>query len=173
MSGIRSLEMTRGRVFVLTIDTGERIREVIETFCSDNGIKNAKVTVLGGMLSGSSFVSGPLLVDGHETTPIQPAVVSTDAPTEFHGVGTVFPDEAGKPVLHLHGSIGRRGFSATGCFRENAIAWLTMEALVEELVGEGAVRRLIPEKNVAPLSLRRFGQRRLYESAHLFICKSA
>lgn len=150
---MKFVEMTRGRVFVLTIDTGESIRRVIETFCGDHGVKNAKVTILGGVQSGSSYVSGPLLENGRETTPIRPIVVSTDAPTEFHGVGTVFPDESGAPVMHLHGSLGREGSSSTGCFRENAIAWLTMEAIIEELVGEGAVRRMDNEKKVAPLTL--------------------
>ena len=150
---MRFVEMTRGRVFVLTIDTGESIRRVIETFCGDHGVHNAKVTILGGMQTGSSYVSGPVLEDGRETTPIKPTVVTTDAPTEFHGVGTVFPDESGKPVMHLHGSLGREGSSSTGCFRENAIAWLTMEVVIEELVGEGAVRRLDREKMVAPLTL--------------------
>lgn len=145
--------MTRGRVFVLTIESGEHIREVIQTFCREKDIVNAKVTILGGMMSGSSFVSGPVLVDGSETHPIQPSIVTTEAHTEFHGVGTVFPDESGNPILHLHGSVGRKGFSATGCFREDAVAWLTMEAIVEELVGEGAVRRLDRELNVAPLSI--------------------
>lgn len=150
---MKSVEMTRGRIFVLTIDTGERIRRVIETFCSSNGIVNARVEILGGVQAGSSFVSGPQLEDGRETTPIRPTVVSTSAPTEFHGFGTVFPDESGNPVLHLHGSLGRDGDSSTGCFRENAIAWLTMEAVVEELIGSGAVRRMDPEKKVAPLTL--------------------
>lgn len=151
---LRSVEMTRGRVFVLTIESGEHIREVIQTFCREKDIVNAKVTILGGMMSGSSFVSGPVLVDdGSEMHPIQPSIVTTEAQTEFHGVGTVFPDESGNPILHLHGSVGRKGFSATGCFREDAVAWLTMEAIVEELVGEGAVRRLDRELNVAPLSI--------------------
>lgn len=145
--------MTRGRVFVLTIESGEHIREVIQTFCREKDIVNAKVTILGGMMSGSSFVSGPVLVDGSETHPIQPSIVTTEAQTEFHGVGTVFSDESGNPILHLHGSVGRKGFSATGCFREDAVAWLTMEAIVEELVGEGVVRRLDRELNVAPLSI--------------------
>lgn len=145
--------MTRGRVFVLTIETGERIREVIQSFCKTEGVKNAKVTILGGMQTGSSFVTGPVLEGGRETTPIQPTRYTTEAPTEFHGVGTVFPNEAGEPVLHLHGSLGREGSSTTGCFREDAVAWLTMEIILEELVGEGAVRRLDPVTKVSPLTL--------------------
>jgi len=145
--------MTRGRVFVLTVDTGESFRRVIETFCSENSVSKAKVTILGGMQGGSSFVSGPVMDGDREAMPIAPTVVSTDAPAEFYGVGTVFPNEAGSPVLHLHGSVGREGDSSTGCFRENAIAWLTMEVVIEELIGPDAVRRYDEKTGVSPLIL--------------------
>lgn len=107
------------------------------------------------MAAGTRFVSGPKLENGTETKPIIPAQVETYAPTEFHGSGTVFPDENGVPKLHLHGSLGREGDSSTGCFREDAIAWLTMEVLIEELVGEGPVRRQDRELGVSPLTIAR------------------
>ncbi len=143
--------MEKGRVFVLTLDTGESVKASVESFCSDKGISSAKITILGGIQAGSSFVCGPHLVDGKETTPIQPMTYTTDAPTEFAGVGTVFLNEAGKPVMHLHGSLGRNGTSVTGCFREQARAWLTLEIVIEELVGNGPVRKMDEEKKVAPL----------------------
>ena len=64
--------MARGRVFVLTVDTGESFRRVIETFCSENSVSKAKVTILGGMQSGSSFVSGPVIDGDREAVPIVP-----------------------------------------------------------------------------------------------------
>lgn len=145
--------MGRGRTFVLTLETGESIKLCIEEFCRENKIVNAKVTIVGGVQTGSTFVVGPKLVDGKETTPISPLTFTTSAPTEFAGVGTVFPDESGKPVMHLHGSLGRDGGSVTGCFRENAIAWLTMEVIIEELIGNGPVRIMDLEKMVAPLTI--------------------
>ncbi len=145
--------MEKGRVFVLALVTGEPIKPTVETFCSDRGITNAKITILGGIQTGSSFVCGPHLADGKETVPIQPMIYTTDAPTEFAGVGTVFPDESGRPVMHLHGSLGRNGTSVTGCFREQARAWLTLEVIIEELVGKGPVRKMDQEKKVAPLSI--------------------
>lgn len=140
MRPLKSVEMTRGRVFVATLETGEAIRTSIEGFCRDNGVRNAKVTIIGGMASGSSFVCGPVLEGGKETAPIRPITSGTEGPTEFHGSGTVFPDADGNPKLHLHGSLGREGSSSTGCFREGAVAWLTMEIIIEELIGEGAGR---------------------------------
>ena len=148
---MKSTEMTRGRVFVLTLETGESIKGCVESFCSEHSVKCAKVTILGGIEKGSSFVCGPLLENGKEMIPISPLSYTTDAPTEFAGVGTVFPDESGKPVMHLHGSVGRDGTSVTGCYRETAKAWLTLEIVIEELLGEVPVRKLDKEKKVAPL----------------------
>lgn len=147
--------MARGRVFIAVLATGDRIRPEIESFCASKGIANAKVTIIGGMAAGSSFVSGPVLENGRETVPIVPSEVSLPAPAEFHGSGTVFPDGDGRPRLHLHGSAGRSGFDATGCFREDAVAWLTMEVVIEELTGSGAVRRADPGLGVSPLSIER------------------
>lgn len=150
---MKSIEMGKGRVFVIALETGESIKVCVEEFCRTNGISNAKVTILGGIAAGSTFVCGPHLVNGVETTPISPITYTTDAPTEFAGVGTVFPNESGVPVMHLHGSLGRNGTSVTGCFREEAKAWLTLEIIIEELIGSGAIRKFDSEKCVAPLTI--------------------
>ena len=53
--------------------------------------------------------------------------------------------------MHLHGSVGRDGTSVTGCFRETAMAWLTLEVVIEELLGDAPVRKFDEEKKVALL----------------------
>lgn len=143
--------MSRGRTFILTLDSGENIKSVIEGFCKEQNISSAKITILGGVEAGSSFVCGPKLVDGHPTEPIMPTEYTTDTQTEMAAVGTVFPDEKGNPVMHLHGSLGRNGMSATGCFRDKMVAWLTLEVIVEELTGTAPVRKYDPSTGVAPL----------------------
>ncbi|MCQ2069912.1 MAG: DNA-binding protein [archaeon] len=151
---MKSVELGKGRVFVLTIDTDESIKGCIEEFCKSNGIKGAKVTILGGIQRGSTFVCGPSLTNGEVGAPIKPLTYTTDAPTEFLGVGTIFLNEDGEPVMHLHGTLGRQGMSVTGCFRERALAWLTMEVIIEELVGDLPVRVMDKELCVAPLVIR-------------------
>ena len=148
---MKSVEMTRGRTFVLALETGESVKGCVESFCRDHSVKCAKVTILGGMQKGSSFVCGPRLENGEEAIPISPLSHTIDAPMEFAGVGTVFPDESGMPVMHLHGSVGRDGGSVTGCFRQSATAWLTLEVVIEEMLGDAPVRRFDEEKKVAPL----------------------
>lgn len=145
--------MTKGRVFVLALESGENIKSEIEGFCRENSIVSAKITVLGGVEAGSSFVCGPKLVDGRPTEPVSPMTYTTDAPTELAAVGTVFPNEHGEPVMHMHGSLGRNGISATGCFRDLAYAWLTLEVIIEELIGTGPVRRYDPGLGVSPLTI--------------------
>jgi len=151
---MRSVELSKGRVFVLALETGECVKEEVEGFARDNKILNAKVTILGGMLEGSSFVVGPQLDGGKVGAPISPIDHTIYAPSEFAGVGTIFPNEAGDPILHLHGSVGREGQSSTGCFRGKAKAWLTLEVIIEEMVGNGPIRMYDPDLRVSPLCMK-------------------
>ena len=134
---MRSAELRDGRVFVLRLEDGEVLHEVVESFCTENGIRNATVTAVGGVDAGSEFVSGPSVPVGDRIVPL---IVTIDEPCELTGTGTVFPDDDGVPVLHMHGSVGRAGFSATGCFRRRMVVWLVMEVVIREMVGEGPVR---------------------------------
>lgn len=134
---MRSAELRDGRVFVLRLQDGEILHEAIESFCREHGIVNATVTAVGGVDAGSEFVSGPNMpIEGK----IVPYVHTVDAPSELTGTGTVFPDEDGNPIMHMHGSVGREGRSSTGCFRKRMVVWLVMEVVIREMVGTGPVR---------------------------------
>lgn len=134
---MRSAELRDGRVFVLRLQDGEILHEAIESFCREHGIVNATVTAVGGVDAGSEFVSGPNMpIEGK----IVPYVHTVDAPSELTGTGTIFPDEDGNPIMHMHGSVGREGRSSTGCFRKRMVVWLVMEVVIREMVGTGPVR---------------------------------
>ena len=136
---MRSAELRDGRVFVLRLEEGEVLHEAIESFCREHGVMNATVTAVGGVDAGSRYVSGPTMpIEGR----IDPIVCTVDAPSELTGTGTVFPDEDGNPVMHMHGSIGREGRSSTGCFRVGMVVWLVMEVVIREMVGTGPVREV-------------------------------
>jgi predicted DNA-binding protein with PD1-like motif len=135
---MRSLEMERGRTFVLRLEAGEVLHEVLESFCKNNGIKNAYVSVVGGIGEGSRITVGPEVPYDKGIVPI---VLTLDAPHELTASGTIFPDEDGNPMVHIHGSAGREGKAVTGCLRTGVIAWLVLEVVLIELVGEGAVRK--------------------------------
>jgi predicted DNA-binding protein with PD1-like motif len=59
---------------------------------------------------------------------------------EAAGVGTIFPDDAGRPVLHLHAAFGRDDRAVAGCIRRGVITWIVGEAIVLELAGSTARR---------------------------------
>ncbi len=155
---MRFAELTEGRVFVLRLDEGEVLHEAVESFCRDMGISRAAVSAIGGAGAGSEFVSGPDFPVGDSIIPI---VYKIDAPCELVGTGTVFPDLDGNPVMHMHGSVGRRGVSHTGCFRKRVVVWLTMEVVVRELIGDGPVRRRSdPRIDALLMEVRRWPRRR-------------
>ncbi|MDD2410187.1 MAG: DNA-binding protein [Candidatus Methanomethylophilaceae archaeon] len=131
-------EMRPGRMFVLSLDPGEMIREEIERFSLEHGVVYGTVSVVGGVDGGSVLVVGPKVPADER---IEPLKFEIDAPSEVTGFGTIFPDESGKPTFHMHGSIGREGRSVTGCFREGVIAWLVTEVVITEMKGSGPIRK--------------------------------
>ncbi|MFA6679803.1 MAG: PPC domain-containing DNA-binding protein [Candidatus Methanomethylophilaceae archaeon] len=144
------VEARVGRTFVLRLHGGEILHEVIESFSLQSGIRSAKVTAVGGVDKGSKLTVGPKYpMEGS----IEPLIFILDAPREFTGVGTVFSDENGKPLLHMHGSCGRGGNSATGCVRSGMIVWLVMEVVITEMLCDSAVRKIDPNTGFSLLTL--------------------
>jgi len=135
---MRSVEMERGRTFVLRLETGEILHEVLERFSREKGIKNATLTIVGGIGEGSRMTVGPEVPYEKGIVPI---VFTLNAPHELTASGTIFTDEDGSPMVHIHGSAGREGRAVTGCLRTGVIAWLVLEVVIMELVGDGAVRK--------------------------------
>ena len=60
---------------------------------------------------------------------------------EIVGVGTLFPDANGKPILHMHIAGGRKGKTVTGCVRLGVKVWHVVEVVIWELA-ETTGRRL-------------------------------
>ena len=147
---MRYLEAERGRTFVLRLETGEVLHEALEKFSREKGIKNAAVTVVGGIGKGSRITVGPEMPCDSGIVPI---IITLDAPHELTASGTIFPDESGNPMVHIHGSAGREGKAVTGCLRTGVIAWLVLEAILIELIGEGAVRKVDKETGMKILEI--------------------
>lgn len=122
------------------------MHEVLERFALDNDIQAASVIAVGGADDGSRLVDGPVEDRGFPLTPMQYELVSAH---EVIGTGTLFRDEEGVPLLHVHMSCGRNGETITGCIRSGVKVWHVMEVIISELVDTGA-RRVIE----APLGLK-------------------
>lgn len=126
-----------GRVFILRLEDGDIVHEVIERFAEEQQIMAASLIVVGGADDGSRLVVGPREDRGLPVEPMQHALEHTH---EVAGVGTLFRDEAGVPLVHMHMACGRAGDTITGCIRSGVRVWHVMEVILQELVDTTARR---------------------------------
>jgi predicted DNA-binding protein with PD1-like motif len=131
-------EAKSGRVFVLRLEDGEIVHETIEDFAKEQGILSASMIILGGADAGSILVTGP---EQGRVTPIVKKTHELDNVHEVTGTGTLFPDERGMPVLHLHMACGRGFSTITGCVRNGVKVWQVMEVVIHEFLDSTGVRK--------------------------------
>ena len=130
-------EAKQGRIFVLRLENGEVVHEVLEAFARTHAIKNAAVMFLGAAQSESRMVSGP----ADETVRPMPVNINVlRAASEAVGVGTIFPNATGAPILHMHASFGHKDTVFTGCIRAGAVIWHVGEAVIFELLDINGAR---------------------------------
>ena len=117
-----------GRVFVVRLEDGDRLPDALENLAKEKNILAASVILLGGIGRGQ-------IVVGPETpaVPPKPMITQLDGVHEIAGVGTIFANAAGQPVLHLHAALGRDGRTITGCTRPGVEVWLVAEAIITEI----------------------------------------
>jgi predicted DNA-binding protein with PD1-like motif len=139
-----------GRVFVVRLEDGDVVHQAIEELAGREGVLRAAVIVLGGADDGSRVVVGP--ADGRAAV-IEPMERVLQGVHEMAGVGTLFPDAAGRPSLHLHAAFGRDDKVTAGCIRRGVTTWVIGEVVVIELTGSGAVRRVDPVTGLELLEL--------------------
>ncbi|SFM41603.1 PPC domain-containing DNA-binding protein [Thermodesulforhabdus norvegica] len=137
-----------GRVFVLRLEEGEKLPDILEDFAKEQGIRNGVVFLLGGADRGSRLVVGP---DESVSDRIVPLVHEMSGITEMVGLGTVFRDETGSPTVHLHMAAGREGNASVGCSRAGVLVWLVGEVVIIELEGLSALRRRDPRSGLSLL----------------------
>lgn len=134
---MRFTEAKLGRIFVLRLNDGDRLPDVLEKFAAENKILSALCFFLGGAKDRSRVVVGPK--HGHVLPP-DPMVRLLDGVHEALGVGTIFENDEGKPKLHMHSSFGRNQKTITGCVRMGVDIWRIGEVVVLELTGSNARR---------------------------------
>jgi predicted DNA-binding protein with PD1-like motif len=127
-----------GRIFVIRLEDGDIVHEEIEKFAIQQKIKAASLIVLGGADVKSVLVTGP--EQGRAKT-IVPQRHMLDNVHEVAGTGTIFPDEKGKPVLHMHMACGRDNSTVTGCIRNGVRVWQVMEIILYELLDSTGIRK--------------------------------
>jgi predicted DNA-binding protein with PD1-like motif len=131
----------QGRIFVIRLEDGDVVHEAIEIFAAQQSISAAALIVLGCADEGSTLVVGP---GEGRTLPIEPMTHALQNVHEVAGTGTIFPDDEGKPVLHMHMACGRRAGTTTGCVRQGVRVWHVMEIILFELLDCTGLRLLEP-----------------------------
>jgi predicted DNA-binding protein with PD1-like motif len=134
-------EAKPGRIFIIRLEDGETVHEELERFARDHAVERAALTVVGGADKGSRLVVGP---EDSRGFPINPMVHELYDAHEVTGVGTLFPDDEGTPVIHLHMACGREENTVTGCIREGVKVWHVMEVIMIELLNDSA--RRLPDR---------------------------
>lgn len=125
-----------GRVFVIRLEDGDILPDAVEQFAADQGVSVGHVVLVGG-IGGGQIVVGPRK---SEDMPPDPMLLPVDGAHEVAAVGVLAPNEDGKPVLHIHGALGRSGKTMTGCFRPGVTTWLVGEVILYEILGAAARR---------------------------------
>ncbi len=134
---MQAAEATLGRVFVLRLGDGDRIPGCLEEFARERGVQRGFCLLLGGA-AGGKVVVGPR--DG-EAQIIEPMLAALAGAHEIAAVGTLFPDEAGAPKLHMHAALGRGDRPVVGCVRQGVDIWKLGEVILVEL--HGSMRRAV------------------------------
>jgi len=127
-----------GRVFVIRLEDGDVVHECIERFARVKKIRSAAVIMVGGADKGSRIVVGPR---NGRAKKIVPMPYLLNNVYETGGVGTIFPDSKGNPVLHSHNFFGRNNVTRSGCVRLGVKTWHIMEVVIIELTGTCASRK--------------------------------
>ena len=128
-------------MLVIRLEDGDVVHECVEEAARAEGIARAAVILLGGAAGGSRVVVGPEDGKAQPVVPMERVLYDVH---EMAGAGTIFPDESGRPVLHLHAAFGRDDQVTAGCIRAGVRTWVVAEVLVIELTGSQATRRVDP-----------------------------
>ena len=123
-------EAKPGRIFVLRLEDGDILHESIEAFAAEHGIEAAALIALGGADAGSKLVVGPEQGRSQIIVPMERILEDV---CEATGVGTLFPNAQGQPVLHMHLACGREVDTTTGCVRRGVKVWHVIEVILWEL----------------------------------------
>lgn len=125
-----------GRVFVMRLEEGDIIPHCIEEFAAEKSIAVGHVTIVGAIREGQVVV-GPRKTD---EMPPNPMTLPVNGSHEILATGVIAPTAEGKPVLHIHGALGRSGQTLTGCLREGVSTWHVAEVILYEIEGVDAKR---------------------------------
>jgi predicted DNA-binding protein with PD1-like motif len=149
-SKVKFSECKPGRIFTLCLENGEIVHQEIEQFARNQSIEAASLIIIGGADKGSKLIVGPEREDELTVSVLEVVLQNVH---EIAGAGTLFPDQQGNPVLHLHMACGRQSSTKTGCIRRGVRVWQVMEVILFELLESKGRRVLDADKGFTLLRL--------------------
>ncbi len=150
---MKAIQGQVGRVFIIRLEEGDIVPDCIEAFAEENSVKMGQIVFIGGVDSGQVVV-GPRISD---EMPPEPMLLPIDGAQEIAAIGVIAPDKFGKPILHIHGSLGRSGNTMTGCLRPGVKTWLIGEVVLYEIIGADALRLNDEKSGFALLEIKEPG----------------
>ncbi len=124
-----------GRVFVVRFEHGDDLVEKIKELAACENVRLATVILLGALRKGT-MVTGPRELK----TPAEANWSSFDDGREVFASGMIV-NSGGEIKLHIHGSFGRGDAALTGCLRKDSEVFITVDAVVTEILGVKASKR--------------------------------
>lgn len=147
---MKACQGNTGRVFIIRLEDGDVLPDCIERFAEEKGVSVGFALLVGGIGKGN-IVVGPR---SSEEMPPHPILLPLDGVHEVVGVGVLAPDEDGKPILHIHGALGRKDKTVAGCFRPGVNTWLVGEVVLIEITGAPASHIIDKETGLRLLEVK-------------------
>ena len=144
---MKYIQANLGRIFIARIEDGEDIIEQLKAIIKQENIKSGFVHLLGASTT-SKVVLGP---EKREYPP-KPFWWEFDDAREILGLG-IFALEDDEPKIHLHAGIGHHSESKTGCIRGKSEVYITIEAIIQEIIGDNITRKIDTRYNASLLDL--------------------
>lgn len=136
-----------GRIFLLKFEDDDILLDKLAEFVKKEGLKAATLLFIGALKKGD-LVTGPK----KPVIPPSPNKVYFKDGWEVMGIGTVFTNKSG-PQIHIHGSMGKKQKTLTGCVRGRSKVFLVIEAIVFELKGLRATKAIDPKTGLNLLKI--------------------
>ena len=136
-----------GRIFVLKFENNDVFIKKLSDFIRKEKVESATMVFIGALREGD-LVTGPKKL----RIPPQPNWVKFRGGWEVMGIGTVFSNKSG-PQIHIHGSMGKKFKTLTGCVRMDSKVFIVLEAIVFELAGVKASKDIDPETGLNLLKI--------------------
>ncbi len=142
-----SAEGRQGKVFVARFKPGQDLRDALNAFCLEKGIKAGYIPVL---LGGFKNLKVNAMVQGEKDDQPRTVLREYQEPLEYFGCGTVaFAD--GKPSIHIHLAAAQGNHNAVGGHLVSGEIVFLTEVVIVEVEGIVMTRQSDPKVFNMPL----------------------